>query len=137
MIVKIASLWELGWNTPILEIDLWHFLLRDFGINQCYMVPISGIKHKGVQERATIKDVIDENPSLQVIFCDERGEQNLKDFIHPENALYIFGKTNFSPFLLEKRKQDISLYFETAMNIGTVWSHQAAGIILYDRLRKL
>jgi len=134
--IVIAGMWELGWNTPIKEIDLWQYPLRDFGIDDFYMVPISGIKSKKVKEKPTLKSVIEENKNLKIIFVTEGGEYSLQEFKHPENALYIFGKTNYSPFNNMKIKDSISLKIETKLNGGMLWGHQAASIVLYDRMVK-
>jgi hypothetical protein len=48
--VVVAGMWELGWNTPIKEIDLWRYPLKDFGVDRFYMTPISGIESKKVIE---------------------------------------------------------------------------------------
>lgn len=136
-IVKVVGHWELGWNTPIKEIDLWEMVVRDFAADEHIMLPISGIHHRSVTEKKNLETVIKENPDLTVVFCDEAGETNLKDFVHPENVLYVFGKTNYSPFLGMKRPQDLSLKVETNRPTGgLLWGHQAAAIILYDRFMK-
>ena len=136
MSIKIAGHWDLAWNTPIKEIDLWEYPLRDYGVSTHYMCPITGIDHS-VQERKEIKEVLDENPDYTVIFCDERADSTLKNFKHPKKALYVFGRANFSPFLSLKRKDDLSLKIETTLpEGGMLWGHQAAAIILHDRLLK-
>lgn len=136
-IVKVAGHWDLGWNTPIKEIDLWEYPLRDFEVDTFYMCPISGIQNNKVEERKDIQDVLDENPKLTAIFCDENAKTSLKDFKHPTKALYIFGRANFSPFLSLKRKKDKALKIETVSpDGGLLWGHQAAAIVLYDRMMK-
>lgn len=135
--IKVAGFWDLHWNTPIKEIDLWEYPLRDFGVDQHYMIPISGIDNKKVHERQEINEVLDKNRDMTIIFCDERANTLLKDFEHPENALYVFGKANYSPFLNLAREGDLSLKIETVRpQGGLLWGHQAASIILYDRLMK-
>ena len=133
--IIIAGHWDLGWNTPIMEIDLWKFPLQDFGVSELYMCPISGIQGK-VKERKNIEEVFEENSDHTVIFCDERANTSLINFQHPEKALYVFGKANFSPFLSLKREQDLSIKIDTKENKGLLWGHQAVSIILYDRLLK-
>ena len=135
MSVIIVGHWDFGWNTPIMEIDLWKFPLRDFGVDKFYMCPISGIRGK-VKEKKDINEVFKENPDHSVIFCDERAENSLIEFKHPDNALYVFGKANFSPFLSLKRNKDLSIRIDTLDNKGLLWGHQAASIILYDRMLK-
>ena len=134
--VIVAGLWELIWNTPIKEIDLWQYPLRDFNVNKHYMVPISGIASQKIIERKSLEDVINENKEFMVIFVTEGGEHDLENFIHPENGLYIFGKTNYSPFNTMKIGNSTSLKIKTAQNKGMLWGHQAASIVLYDRMIK-
>ena len=136
--VRIASYWELGWNTPILEISLWEFPLKDFGVEKdhLYMSPISGINHK-VNERENLEEILKENEDYTKVFCDERANCSLLNFEHPKKALYIFGRTNFSPFLSLKKENDLSVSIETCGSTGMAWGHQAASIVLYDRMIKI
>ena len=136
MSIKIAGMWDLAWNTPIKEIELWEYPLKDYGVETHYMVPITGIAKK-VKERSSLEEIIKENPDYKVIFCDERATTELKNFKHPKKALYIFGKANYSPFLSLKRKNDLELRVETPHpRGGLLWGHQTASIILYDRFIK-
>ena len=48
--IKIAGLWELGWNTPIKEVEQWEFPLRDYGVDEFIMSPVSGISNNAVKE---------------------------------------------------------------------------------------
>ena len=134
--VHVAAFWELGWNTPIKEIDLWDVVIRDFGVEKFYMTPISGIADGSVIERPSLDVILEENSDRPVVFCSEEGEELLSDFEHPENVLYVFGKTNFSPFLTHKREGDLSLKLTTKINAGLLFGHHAAAIILYDRVQK-
>lgn len=135
MNIRIAGVWDMFWNTPIKEMDLWEYMIRDFAVDAFFMTPISGIRNKYVQERETLQDILDENQDCQIIFLDEGGDVSLTDFVHPKNALYVFGKANFST-LGYKKENDISLKIETVLTGGLLWPHQAAAIVLYDRLRK-
>jgi len=135
-IATIAGFWELGWNTPIKELDLWKFMLREFEIEEFYMIPVSGIQSKSVKERHSLKEVLDENKDHTVVFVSELADIPLSTFVHPERALYVFGKANFSPFLNLKREKDLAVKIETAQNSGLLWPHQAAAIVLYDRVTK-
>jgi len=134
--VVVASMWELGWNTPIKELDLWKFPMRDLGVDKLYMSPVTNIHSKKVIERDSIQDVIDEHPNLQVVWVTETGDTSLETFEHPENCLYITGRTNYSPFLNYSREGDITLRVPTVINKGLLWGHQAMSIVLYDRFIK-
>lgn len=134
--IKVAGIWELGWSAPITEAHLWSYPLRDFGVDEWCMSPVSGIADTAVKEYPEVKDVIAANPDLTVVFCDENGTQTLSEFQHPENALYVFGKAGQSPFVSLFKEGDLSLKIETHANLGLLWPHQAVTIILHDRLMK-
>lgn len=131
--IKVAGVWELGWNTPIIEFDLWNFPLRDFGVDEFIMTPISGINKK-VTEFNNIQEVIDNNNDLTTVFIEEYGETDLKDFEHPQNALYVLGKAGYSP--LKALNGQISVKIPTICNKGLLWPHQAICIVLNDRVSK-
>jgi len=133
--VKVISFWEQGWNTPIKEYDLWHFPGREFGVDELIMIPISGIHAEKIKEYQTFEDIVRDDSVY--IFVDEGGEEELEDFIHPENATYIFGKTSLSPMITYKQDGDKSVKIKSPINQGLFWGHQAMCIVLYDRLKKL
>jgi tRNA(Leu) C34 or U34 (ribose-2'-O)-methylase TrmL len=62
-----------------------------------------------------------------------QGEHSLIDFVHPENAVYIFGPDDGH---LQAAAYDTSVYIPQADGRTVLWSHQAAAIVLYDRLVK-
>lgn len=130
-IVKVVGIWELGYNVPLLEYDIWTYMLRDFCVDQWYMAPITGID-RDVTEIPSIEKVVELNPDLTVVLVDEHGETPLAKFVHPRNTLYIFGKANQGPSA--GREGDISVRIETPTGSrGMLWPHQAAAIVLYDR----
>ena len=131
--IKVVGCWELGWSTPIMEFDLWTYPLRDFSVDEHIMTPVSGID-SNVTEVKSIQEAIDDNPGLIPVYVDEDGDTPLTEFEHPENALYIFGKANYSPFATVGKK-GVSVRIETKEH-GLLWPHQAACIVLYDRFLK-
>ena len=130
MTVKVAGCWEHGWLAPITEYDLWAFPLRDFGVDEWYMAPVSGIEGR-VTELRDVYEAIGLNPDLAPVYVDERGSVPLSVFEHPENTLYILGKAGFSPM-----RDGLSVRVETASNSGLLWPHQAICNVLYDRMIK-
>jgi hypothetical protein len=132
--IVIAGMWELGWNTPIKEIDPWYFVLREFEVDAFHMVPFSGIKTNKVVEMDSLGQVIVTYPDLVPVFVAENGDTDLQDFNHPKNALYIFGRTNYSPFNNMKTNGSQSIKVTTKANKGLLFGPQAAVIILYDRI---
>jgi len=136
MTIKVAGMWELGYCAPLTEFDLWAFPLRDFGVAEWIMAPVSGVQKK-VTEVERLGDAIAANPELTVVFVDEAGETPLQDFEHPENALYVLGRANFSPMRsFGADHEHVSVRVETQEAKGLLWPHQAIVIVLYDRARK-
>lgn len=134
--VIVAGIWELGWNTPIKEMDLWEMVIRDFGVDEFYMTPVSGIESGFVKESSSLEEVLLKYPDLPVVIVDEKGENKLSTFKHPESCIYVFGKTTCSPLFLRK-PQHQTLAIETVANDALLWAHQACAIVLYDRMKKL
>lgn len=136
MSIRIAGFWDLEWNTPIKEIDKWQFLIREFDVEKLYLCPISGIANQFVTEKATIQEVFADCDGFTKVFVDEKATVELSNFTHPQNALYIFGKANYNPYLL-KTNEDSELKINTPLNAsGLLWADQVASIILYDRFNK-
>jgi hypothetical protein len=130
--VVVAGIWESGWNTPIKEFDLWHYPLRDFGVDELAMTPVSGIATNKVREFHSVEDII-QHYELPVVICSEKGEVELGEFEHPKDALYLFNRTSGGVL---PGNHDYSIRIETKQNKGLLWGHQAASIILYDRFKK-
>lgn len=135
--IYVAGFWELGWNTPIKEIDLWEHPLKDFGVVNLLMTPISGIENNYIVEKQTFEEILDfvTSNNLTVVYVDEHASTTLREFQHPEDVIYIFGKASLSPFLAYGQ-ENLAVKIETANNTGGFWPHQAASIVLYDRMIK-
>jgi hypothetical protein len=137
MRTAVAGIWDLGYNSPIREIELWEFLLRDFGVTDFKMTPRSGVTSDFVEEFDRIEEVLEAHRSSgdAVVFIDEKSPHRLEAFTHPGDVLYVFGKVGYSP-IGYKKEGDLSISVETPMNSGTPWPHQIAALVLYDRFAK-
>ena len=135
MTVKVVGHWERAWRSPLEEFNSWIHPLREFGVDEFYMCPVSGIDRPRVKERQEVLNVFEENPDLVRVFVDEDADVELQDFVHPENALYVFGKTQFSP-LIYKREEDLSVKIPTIANNGGFWADQTLCMLFYDRYIK-
>lgn len=143
MSVKVAGLWELGWNTPLTESWLWSFVLRDFGVGEWAMQPVTGIIHTDawsgeliLTEYNSIETMVEEfSGDFTRVYVDEAGEIPLSEFQHPEDAVYFFGKAGRTP-LQYKRPEDFSIRLVTIKNTGVLWPHQCLTTVLHDRLIK-
>ena len=149
MAIKVAGHWELSWNAPIKEAELWNLPLRDWSITDWWMWPVSGIKHNEHQrvtlhERDDLRTILDENQQSIHVYVEpytrafkQHEPQDLRDFSHPEDVLYIFGSAHFNPVMLGfMREHDLSVQIPTMNNKGVLWPHQCLVTLLYDRLVK-
>jgi hypothetical protein len=137
-LIRIAGLWELGWNTPIKEADLWEFPLREFGVDRWFMSPVSGIVQPLVTEVPDLQPLIAEHRAagFVIVYVDEKGSTPLSQLTHPTDALYVCGRTSLSSLVAYGQSGDLSTRIETPLGHGMLWAHQAATIVLYDRLVK-
>ncbi len=143
MSAAILAHWEWRDMVPLTEAPLWSLPLRDFGVVDWRMVPVSGIRNGETQvqlrEFASYADALDDE--LPRVFIEPRTpHQNpettwLHSFEHPKDCVYIFGSAHYNPTLFHRRPGDPVVSIETAQNKGVLWSHQAAMITLYDRRR--
>ncbi len=136
--IKVAGVWEHGWNVPIIEINQWELLLREFGVTHLYMIPVAGLlpyPKVNLTEKNSIKEVIEENRELTCVFVDERGETDLRDFVHPQDVLYVFGAGNKDIFMY-KGEKDLSVRIPTPRNKALMFATEACAIVLYDRYLK-
>jgi len=142
MTVKVAGIWELNWNIPLSESFLWTFPLREFGVMDWAMSPITAITHNEshskmrLTEYETVGEMVKEFSGDCVrVFVDEKGETTLDEFEHPENAIYFFGNAGRSP-MERKREGDLSVRLQTVANNGVMWPHQVLVAVMYDRQTK-
>ena len=135
MTIKVAGVWELGWSTPLTEYELWSFALRSYGVERWYMAPVSGIQRARVVEVRDVLEAVELNPDLTPVYVDEEGEQELRSFVHPGDALYVFGRAGYSPWAASGRN-GLSLRIETEVPGGMLWPHQCVPVVLRDRMMK-
>lgn len=138
MTVRAIGYWERGWNTPMHEMDLWEMVVRDFGIDEFHMSPVSGIDNKYVTEHVSFEEAVDSTRASgsKLVFVSETATTALADFVHPENATYVLGKVGFDPMVAYFQEGDVEIVIPTAVNQGLLWPHQALAIVMYDRLMK-
>lgn len=129
--IEVAGIWEIGRNVPIMEADLWKCVLRSYGIKRLNMTPITGIRAPWISEFNSVSDMLAAYPDHVPVFVDEKSDIELEDFVHPEDALYVFGRSSYSPFT-DMAKQQHSLRIDCP-TMGMLWPHQCLSMILRDR----
>jgi len=116
---------------------MWIHPIKEFGIDNFYMCPVTGIDKSRCLERDNIDTVFTDNPDHVRVFVDENATTLLQDFVHPENAIYVVGKTSYSPYTTHYREGvDQAVKIPSINNSGGFWGEQALTMILYDRYTK-
>jgi hypothetical protein len=147
--IVVAGNWELSWNTPIKEAELWNLPLRAFGVPKWYMWPVSGIVHNeqqkvDLQERRSMLDILNETQDFIHVYVEQYNPAfkqyiplDLREFKHPDNVMYIFGSAHYNPVTYNTmREQDYMVAIPTQGNAGVLWPHQCFVTIMYDRIKK-
>lgn len=141
--IKILGHWEIGYHAPITEQYYWGLPIRDFGIVDWNMVPISGVRcaerQINLTEWKSYEEFFNKHPDLPRVFVEPRTKhQNpdttwLHEYKHPESCVYVFGSAHFNPTLQFYREQDDIISIKTKQDKGVLWADQAMCIVLYER----
>lgn len=150
-IVKMAGCWDVWENAEQEYLIHWRFLTKHFGVDTLYMTPVTGLAEKLKSsldytestfiELPSLEDVIKANPELTPVIVDENGVTELSSFVHPDKVLYLFGRVGYSP-LESLKKQSVSVRIPSwskkpNVSRGLLHPHQAATVVLYDKMTKL
>ena len=145
--VHVLGHWELNYHAPVTEQFYYSFMLRDFGVKNWHMIPLSGIRnneenHVLLLEWASYDEFFKAFPDLPRVFLEPRTERFnpettwLHEFEHPEDCVYITGSAHYTPSIAHKREEDTVVSVKTAIDNGVLWGEQALAITLYDRMVK-
>lgn len=145
--IQVVTHWEIGWNTPLLEADLWSLPLRDFGVRHWWVWPVTGIRCReakvNLEERNDLREILEEVPNWKRVFFEPRNPSqfngpsvDLHNYQHTENAVWIFGSAHFCPPMQVGRDEDDYVTVPTHGNSGVLWPHQVFAIAAHDRLVK-
>lgn len=145
----VVGHWEQSYLAPLTEAPFWAWPLRDFGVTEWWMHPISGIRNIEskihLHERNDLRECLAELADRPFVFVEPPNTsfpitmdpEWLADFDHPDDAVYVFGSAHFNPMAqLYDPERDRHLAMETVGNRGVLWPHQVAVTVLRDRLVK-
>lgn len=132
----IAGHWDFSWSSPYEEMHYWEGVIREYGVDEFWMCPRTGVKSKYLMEADALEDVLNHHKDLPAIYLAEDGQHALSSFEHPHDAMYILGRTNYSPFNYAASRGGVSVKIETPEELGMLMAPVAASIVLHDRYRK-
>ena len=118
---RVIAYRETNWMDEVCDRGYWHL------VGKAYETPVTMFNpDKGGTPVIGDWEV--------VVIMDERGETDLEDFEHPEDCVYVFGRTHANN-LLENIRHDHSVVINYPGD-NCVFGITAVGITLNDRLRK-
>lgn len=92
-------------------------------------------RHIPLYEYTTFEDFSKNIPKSSILICVEQteGAKNLKDFIHPERAIYLLGAEDYGlPEKITKGYHKIFIDTPMCLNVAV-----AGSIVMYDRYFKM
>jgi hypothetical protein len=141
MPVRLVGHWEdEGWIPTVSEFWLWRFLADDLGV-EWWMWPVRDVPGD-VCQRDTLEAILGESTGTRVFLEPNRlgapldSHIPLPEFTHPDDACYVFGSAHFNPVPGHRRPTDPVVAIPTPHRLGTLWPHQCAAIVAYDRAVK-
>ncbi len=123
------------------ELNQWGYITSTFKVDEIFVVgPVPDPDMGGFIKNATIINSIEDLPEGPIVLAAPfngrfvKGDVDLKDFVHPENAIYLFGPDheNLHDDHLGARKIEHKVYITNETKFE-FYAHVAAGIFLYDR----
>lgn len=107
---------------------MWKQLCAAFNVDRLVMVGISDNTRITIDQYETVQEAV-KSSTGDVVLIEPKGKIMLGDFIHPKNAVYVFGNA-----MNHNLKQDgITVRIDTPTNTD-MFAVNAASIVLADRL---
>ena len=126
---------ELGLNT---EFSFWQQVFMSYDVDRFIFVPTTedGNEHESYD---SLEDALDQVTGTHVFLEPphraveiERDPIFLNDFQHPQDAVYIFGRTGWSNISLVG-SEDIVLSVEQSNTEGDMFAMTMLAVVLHDR----
>lgn len=118
--VKIIAFREDSWFVPATEYQIFNHLANAYGA-ELQMI------------REWEEAIIPTN--IPIIVCDEIGTEESHTFKHPQDAVYIFGRTHMAGSTLISLANPSNIIKIITPNPVCLWGIQVAAMIFRDRQR--
>ena len=113
-----------------IDLQMWRESLKALGCTDLYVINSSGESITFNDATITLHEVAD-YPEGNLVFFDPKGGIEIKDFNHPIDPIYVFGRDS-SGLALDNLESAVRLPLT-----NETWAICAANIALYDRMLKL
>lgn len=116
--IKLIAFREDSWFTPMVEEQMFNHLAHAYG-GEAQMI------------RDWSEAVVPENHTI--IVAEEAGSLESKDYKHPADAVYVFGRTHMATAtLINYCNPKVIIRIDTPQAVE-LWGIQVAAMILRDR----
>jgi len=118
---------EKDWLDNRVELFIWKQLCSAFKVDRLIMVGISNNPRITIEQYKTVEEAIKVSEG-KVILLEPKGDIILSKFVHPKNAIYIFGNA-----MNHNLKQEgVKIRIDTP-TMTDMFAFNAAAIVLADR----
>lgn len=116
---RVLAYKEPTWMDKNTDFRHWANVTRAFGVELTLLNPSD--------------NMIFETDEI-VVIVDEQGVCDIEDFVHPEDCVYVFGRTHMNKLIKTPHDFSVRIAYEGK---NCLFGSQACAIILEDRRRKL
>ena len=136
--ITVLGLWELGWmEAERTERRIWKQTLQAFAVDNWGMCPPQGGVFSSPVQYADMTTMLAAHPGPKTFLVPRErveGSTPLKDYVHPSDAIYVFGSSveNLVSHITEA--DDVVTIYTPALT--DMFASSAMTAVLYDRLAK-
>jgi hypothetical protein len=116
---KVVAYKEPSWMDGKTDFRLWANITRAYGVELELLEPKAPLEF--------IEGTV-------VVVMDERGTQTIEKFDHPDECVYVFGRTHMNELMDTPHDHSVRIEYEGQCCLFGI---QAASIMLEDRRQKL
>ncbi|RLJ09963.1 MAG: hypothetical protein DRP15_01715 [Candidatus Aenigmatarchaeota archaeon] len=141
--IALLFIWDSGSLHPWTELNMWKQLAEAFQVDLVIMIPNLkmdlGSGTVTFEAYDTVEEALASHPELKRVFLEPKSivpdAIDLKDYVHEDNVIYIFGNSAKSNVGLIT-EDDTVVSVDTPNPDAQLWAIEVASIVLYDRKLK-
>jgi tRNA(Leu) C34 or U34 (ribose-2'-O)-methylase TrmL len=134
--ITVVGMWEPGYSLEqtFLEDTVWKQTLNAFSVDRFCMVKYPGVTAGEIsspEEYDTMEEALASTNGERIFMCFAQTGTNLKDFVHPADAVYIFGRPG-DDMVQYMNPEDHKIHIQTPNNVDML-ACSCVAAVLYDR----
>lgn len=139
--VTVLGIWETVWmESERTERRIWKQTIQAFAVASWGMTPVNGGPFTSPKQEATLAELLAAHPGPKTFLVPtfraaELSAENLSDYTHPKDAIYVFGSTAESMVRHIAPGDDI-VTIQTPQHTD-MFAPAVLAAVLYDRSTKV